>query len=81
MLFSLSCRHDDQTNKFSGSRKEPHPDIEIHPDDGENFGIRNGQWVYIRTRLGQVNAKVRIESDMLGDFSKKEKTPLSLKDI
>lgn len=41
-------------------REEPHPYIEIHPEDCENLGIRNRQLVYIRTRRGEVKAEARI---------------------
>ncbi len=40
-------------------REEPVPYVEIHPDDGRGLGIRNRQWIYVRTRRGEVRTTAR----------------------
>ncbi|MEJ2703284.1 MAG: formate dehydrogenase subunit alpha [Sedimentisphaerales bacterium] len=35
-------------------REEPHPYVEIHPDDSAGLGIHNRQWIYVETKRGQV---------------------------
>jgi formate dehydrogenase major subunit/formate dehydrogenase alpha subunit len=41
-------------------REEPGPYVEIHPEDGKQLGIRNRQWVYVRTRRGEVKTMARL---------------------
>jgi predicted molibdopterin-dependent oxidoreductase YjgC len=41
-------------------REEPGPYVEIHPDDGKELGIRNRQWVCVRTRRGEVRTMARL---------------------
>ena len=41
-------------------REEPGPYVEIHPEDGKELGIRNRQWVYVRTRRGEVRTMARL---------------------
>jgi predicted molibdopterin-dependent oxidoreductase YjgC len=41
-------------------REEPKPYVEIHPEDGKALGICNRQYVYVRTRRGEVRTVARI---------------------
>lgn len=41
-------------------REEPCPYVEIHPDDSKGLGIRNRQWIYVKTRRGEVKAQARV---------------------
>jgi formate dehydrogenase alpha subunit len=41
-------------------REEPGPYVEIHPQDAQNLGLRHRQWVYVRTRRGEVKTMARL---------------------
>lgn len=45
-------------------REEPGPYVEIHPEDGRKLGVRNRQWVCVRTRRGEVKTRARL-TDMV----------------
>jgi len=40
--------------------KDPFPDMEIHPETAAEYGIEDGEWVYIENRRGRVKRKARV---------------------
>ena len=40
--------------------KNPDPYVEIHPDTAKEYGVYDGEWIYLENDLGQVKRKVRI---------------------
>jgi anaerobic selenocysteine-containing dehydrogenase len=40
--------------------KDPFPDVEIHPETAREYGIEDGEWVYIENRQGRIRRKAKI---------------------
>ncbi len=40
--------------------KNPDPYVEVHPDTAKEYGVYDGEWIYLENDLGQVKRKVRI---------------------
>jgi thiosulfate reductase / polysulfide reductase chain A len=38
----------------------PDPQMEIHPKTAEELGIKNGDWVFIETRIGKIKARAKL---------------------
>ncbi|MCL1462693.1 molybdopterin dinucleotide binding domain-containing protein, partial [Klebsiella pneumoniae] len=38
----------------------PVPEMWIHPEDAEKYGIEDGQWVNIESRRGKTHGKARV---------------------
>jgi predicted molibdopterin-dependent oxidoreductase YjgC len=45
-------------------REEPCPYVEMHPDDSKGLGIRNRQWIYVRTRRGEIKTRARVTNSI-----------------
>ncbi len=45
-------------------RQYPFPRVRMHPDTAAANGIREGDWVYIRTFRGRITQKAKLEPDM-----------------
>jgi formate dehydrogenase major subunit/formate dehydrogenase alpha subunit len=45
-------------------REEPGPYVEIHPEDAKELGIRNRQWVCVKTRRGEVKTVARLADSL-----------------
>jgi len=41
-------------------REERRPYVELHPEDAQRLGVRDGQWVSVATRRGEVRAVARV---------------------
>lgn len=40
--------------------KEPEPFVEIHPDTARQYGIYEGEWIYIKNDMGRVKRKAKL---------------------
>ena len=40
--------------------KNPEPYVEVHPDTAKEFGVYDGEWIYLENDMGKVKRKVRI---------------------
>jgi len=49
--------HSSHRNIPSLRKKKPDPELQIHPDAASDLGLEDGQWVYIVTPRGRVEAK------------------------
>jgi anaerobic selenocysteine-containing dehydrogenase len=38
----------------------PDPQMEIHPKTAEELGIKNGDWVFIETRMGKIKTRAKL---------------------
>jgi anaerobic selenocysteine-containing dehydrogenase len=45
-------------------RRDPHPEVELHPEAAQARGIGNGDWVSIETPEGSVRARARLNSEL-----------------
>jgi anaerobic selenocysteine-containing dehydrogenase len=45
-------------------KSHPYPQMDIHPDTAESFGIKNDDWVWIETPRGKILHKARITRDI-----------------
>lgn len=48
-------------------RRNPEPLVQVHPETGAARGIADGQWVVVRTALGQFRARARFERGLRKD--------------
>jgi anaerobic selenocysteine-containing dehydrogenase len=46
-------------------RMNPDPIIEIHPDNAEKLGIKDGDWVYVESKHGRCEQKARVTTTIL----------------
>lgn len=40
--------------------KNPEPYVEVHPDTAKEYGVYDGEWIYLENDMGKVKRKVRI---------------------
>jgi anaerobic selenocysteine-containing dehydrogenase len=40
--------------------KQPDPTVEIHPDTAKQYGVGDGEWIYLENDMGRVRRKVQI---------------------
>lgn len=45
-------------------RQYPFPLVKMHPETAKRHGIRDGDWVYIRTFKGRITQKAKLQKDM-----------------
>lgn len=45
-------------------RQHPFPLVSMHPDTGRQYGIAEGDWVYIETRRGRITQKAKFLPEM-----------------
>ncbi|WP_302718693.1 molybdopterin-dependent oxidoreductase [uncultured Senegalimassilia sp.] len=38
----------------------PVPEVWVYPDDAEKYGVKDGQWAWIRSRRAEIRGKVRV---------------------
>ena len=43
----------------------PDPEVLIHPNDAEKYGIRDGEWVWIENQRGKARQKARITNTIM----------------
>lgn len=43
----------------------PHPQAEVHGETARQFGIGNGDWIWIETRTGKIRMKAKVTSGIL----------------
>ncbi|MEQ8201000.1 MAG: molybdopterin-dependent oxidoreductase [Syntrophomonadaceae bacterium] len=44
--------------------KEPYPLVYMNPDTAKEFGLENGDWIYIETYNGRIRQKLAVQADM-----------------
>ena len=44
----------------------PDPEVLVHPNDAEKYGIRDGEWVWIENQRGKARQKARVTVDHHG---------------
>ena len=45
-------------------RRRPEPEIFVHADDAQHYGLTHGAWVAVETPTGRVKGKLAVRSDM-----------------
>jgi anaerobic selenocysteine-containing dehydrogenase len=56
--------HTSKTIRAGTTRKlVPEMYVEMHPDDAEELGVKDGQWVRVTTRRGSIEARVSVGLD------------------
>ncbi len=53
-----------QTRRTSNSDWHEEDLLEIHPSDAETYGVRDGQWVSLASRKGEITLRAKISSRM-----------------
>ena len=53
-------RHSNNRQIASLRGMEPEPIVEIHPETAKNFGIKDGDWVYIETKRGRIKQRAML---------------------
>lgn len=48
-------------------KQHPFPFVSMHPDTGKQYGISEGDWVYIETRRGRITQKARFLPELNRD--------------
>jgi anaerobic selenocysteine-containing dehydrogenase len=43
----------------------PHPELEVHPDDAENAGVENGDWIWIESPTGKIRMVAKVTPGIL----------------
>lgn len=46
-------------------RRSMYPEVEIHPEDAEKYGIVHGDWVFIETKRGRITMKANVTDGIL----------------
>lgn len=48
-------------------KRHPDPLVEIHPETAAQYGIKEGEWIYIETPEGKITQRVKITPDIRKD--------------
>jgi len=51
--------------QVSSLRKmRPHPTVDLHPDTAAEYGLQEGDWIYIESRKGRIKQKLAFDPDL-----------------
>ena len=43
----------------------PDPEVLVHPNDAEKYGIRDGEWIWIENQRGKARQKARVTNTIM----------------
>lgn len=56
--------HSANRNLASLRRRAPEPVVDLHPETAREYGLGDGDWVYIETRKGRIKQRLKVREDV-----------------